>query len=112
MMEHSVYYVASPEACAAILWKTRDATPKATEALRITSSELLKMGVCDAVVPEPEGAAHADPLGAFDFVKTELLATIREFKSYATEIAGKQVGAGVEVDVNEASADPSSIAMQ
>jgi acetyl-CoA carboxylase carboxyl transferase subunit alpha len=155
MMEHSVYYVASPEACAAILWKTRDATPKATEALRITSSELLKMGVCDAVVPEPEGAAHADPLGAFDFVKTELLATIREFKSYSTdellehrynkfrklgvynietvdgeslplpadphtatpesyaaEIAGKQVGAGVEVDVNEASADPSSIAMQ
>ena len=33
-------------------------------------------------------------------------------ESYAAEIAGKQVGAGVEVDVNEASADPSSIAMQ
>ena len=24
IMEHSVYYVASPEACAAILWKSRD----------------------------------------------------------------------------------------
>lgn len=24
IMEHSVYYVASPEACAAILWKARD----------------------------------------------------------------------------------------
>ena len=27
IMEHSVYYVASPEACAAILWKSRDRAP-------------------------------------------------------------------------------------
>lgn len=28
MMEHAVYYVASPEACAAILWKRPEAAPE------------------------------------------------------------------------------------
>ena len=61
-MQHSVYYVASPEACAAILWKSRDKAGAATEALRITSAELVTFGVMDAIVPEPLGAAHADVL--------------------------------------------------
>jgi hypothetical protein len=41
IMEHSVYYVASPEACAAILWKSRD---KAA-AVRAPSTHSLH-GVC------------------------------------------------------------------
>ena len=49
-MQHSVYYVASPEACAAILWKSRDKAGAATEALRITSAELVTFGVMDAIV--------------------------------------------------------------
>eukprot|EP00793_Prasinoderma_coloniale_P004960 PRCOL_00000721-RA len=85
MMEHSVYYVASPEACAAILWKTPEATPKATEALKITSTELTNIGVCDGVVPEPEGGAHADPIEAFGAVKEELLKAIDEFSGLSTE---------------------------
>merc|ERR1712176_988715 len=44
IMEHSVYYVASPEACAAILWKSRDKAGEATEALRITSKDFTDLG--------------------------------------------------------------------
>jgi acetyl-CoA carboxylase alpha subunit len=44
-MENAVYYVASPEACAAILWKSRAAAAQATEALRITAPELVKFQV-------------------------------------------------------------------
>ena len=34
IMEHSVYYVASPEACAAILWKSRERAPTVGPGLR------------------------------------------------------------------------------
>nr|BBG67101.1 acetyl-CoA carboxyltransferase subunit alpha [Gnetum ula] len=61
MLENSVYYVASPEACAAILWKNSAAAPLAAEKLRITSQELYKFGIADEIIPEPLGGAHADP---------------------------------------------------
>lgn len=61
MLENAVFYVASPEACAAILWKTAKASPKAAEKLKITAKELIKLGIADGVVPEPLGGAHADP---------------------------------------------------
>ncbi|BDA44272.1 Acetyl-coenzyme A carboxylase carboxyl transferase subunit [Coccomyxa sp. Obi] len=73
IMEHSVYYVASPEACAAILWKSRDKAAAATEALRITSSELVTFGVMDTVIEEPLGGAHADPMGAFPAIKAAIM---------------------------------------
>jgi hypothetical protein len=76
-MEHSVYYVASPEACAAILWKSRDKAGTATEALRITSSELVRFGVMDEIVREPLGAAHSDPVAAFPAIKEAILNTYR-----------------------------------
>ncbi|KAG7964991.1 hypothetical protein I3843_09G201200 [Carya illinoinensis] len=61
MLENAVFYVASPEACAAILWKTAKAAPKAAERLKITASELCKLQIADGIIPEPLGGAHADP---------------------------------------------------
>ncbi|KAL5709247.1 Chromatin assembly factor 1 subunit p50 [Ranunculus cassubicifolius] len=60
MLENAVFYVASPEACAAILWKTAKASPKAAEKLKITATELCKLKICDGIIPEPLGGAHAD----------------------------------------------------
>ncbi|ESR42521.1 hypothetical protein CICLE_v100111191mg, partial [Citrus x clementina] len=60
MLENAVFYVASPEACAAILWKSAKASPKAAEKLKITGSELCKLQIADGVIPEPLGGAHAD----------------------------------------------------
>jgi acetyl-CoA carboxylase carboxyl transferase subunit alpha len=80
IMENSVYYVASPEACAAILWKSRGAAPAATEALRITAPELVRFGVMDKIVPEPLGGAHADPMAAFPMVRQALMESYREFE--------------------------------
>jgi hypothetical protein len=175
IMENSVYYVASPEACAAILWKSRNATGtvggawgaralrngegrggegsvlrglargvrgdplevpqrdghsgacggarvgagrgrgggpwgsklcglaggvrglagnpvpaltppplnlprQATEALRITAPELVRLGVMDTIIPEPLGGAHADPVAAFPAIKDAIMATYREYE--------------------------------
>lgn len=64
VMEYAYYSVISPEGCAAILWKDRSAAPRAAAALKLTSSDLLALGIADAVVPEPPGAAHVDPAAA------------------------------------------------
>ena len=64
MLEHSVYTVASPEACAAILWKDAQKSDLAAAALRITSGDLQELGLIDEIVPEPCTGAHANPVEA------------------------------------------------
>jgi acetyl-CoA carboxylase carboxyl transferase subunit alpha len=52
MLENAVYAVASPEACAAILWKDAGKAPQAAETMRITAEDLLSFGIVDEVIPE------------------------------------------------------------
>ncbi|MGH7364876.1 MAG: acetyl-CoA carboxylase carboxyltransferase subunit alpha [Candidatus Rokuibacteriota bacterium] len=58
MLEYAIYSVISPEGCAAILWGDAAKAPEAAELMRVTAPDLLKLGVIDAVVPEPVGGAH------------------------------------------------------
>lgn len=60
MLENAVYAVATPEACAAILWKDAGKAPEAAAMMRITAPELAAFGIVDEVVPEPPGGAHED----------------------------------------------------
>lgn len=60
VLENAYYSVISPEGCAAILWKDRKKAPQAATVLRLTSEELLKLGVIDEVIKEPLGGAHRD----------------------------------------------------
>jgi acetyl-CoA carboxylase carboxyl transferase subunit alpha len=60
MLEHAVYSVISPEGCAAILWRSAEHRGRAAEALRLTSRDLLELGVADQIIEEPPGGAHAD----------------------------------------------------
>jgi len=64
MLEHSVYSVISPEGCASILWRDAAQASVAAEALRLTATDLLGMGIVDALVPEPLGGAHRMPAKA------------------------------------------------
>jgi acetyl-CoA carboxylase carboxyl transferase subunit alpha len=60
ILENAYYSVISPEACSAILWKDRRHAPEAAEALKLTADDLMRLGVVDEVVQEPEGGAHRD----------------------------------------------------
>ena len=60
ILENAYYSVISPEACSAILWKDRRHAPEAAEALKLTADDLMRLGVVDEVVREPEGGAHRD----------------------------------------------------
>lgn len=59
MLENAVYSVISPEGCAAILWKDAGEAERAATNLRLTASELLRLGIIDRVIAEPLGGAHA-----------------------------------------------------
>ena len=72
MFEHSVYTVASPEACASILWRDAGKAPEAASALKITGPDLMKLGIVDEVLKEPSGGNNWAPLQAGDTLKKAL----------------------------------------
>ena len=85
LFEHSVYTVASPEACAAILWKDASRSAQAAEALKITALDLKNLGILDQLLPEPVGGAHSDPLKAAEILKTAILQNLEELLTMTAE---------------------------
>ncbi len=81
MLEHSVYTVATPEACAAILWKDAKKAPQAAEALRITAQDLKQLGILDHILPEPWGGAHANSIKAAETLRHSLITNLKELLS-------------------------------
>ncbi|MCK5041237.1 MAG: acetyl-CoA carboxylase carboxyltransferase subunit alpha [Sphingomonadales bacterium] len=81
MMEHAIYSVISPEGCASILWRSRDKAKEASFALKITSDDLLKLGVIDEIVPEPVGGAHRDPAQAMQNLATAIDQSLEELNA-------------------------------
>jgi acetyl-CoA carboxylase carboxyl transferase subunit alpha len=90
MFEHSVYTVASPEACASILWRDAGKAPDAAQALRITGSDLLQLGLVDRVLPEPCGGNHWAPLQAAQTLKAALLEELAALQSLSAEAVQQQ----------------------
>lgn len=60
MLENAVYSVISPEGCASIMWRDSSKAELAAAALKITATDMQKLGLIDEIVPEPEGGAHND----------------------------------------------------
>jgi len=85
MLEHSIYSVNSPEGCAAILWRSAEHREAAARALRLTAKDLLELGICDEVVPEPAGGAHADWDEAAGFLAEALDRTLSELSALPVE---------------------------
>src|SRR6266568_3451558 len=81
MMENAIYSVISPEGCASIMWRDSSKKELAAEALRITATDLKELGCIDAIIPEPDGGAHADPDGAAKLLFAALEHHFAEIKS-------------------------------
>ncbi len=79
-MEYSYYSVISPEGCAAILWKSAEHSAKAADALRLTPRDLLRLNLIDAIIPEPQGAAHCDPEHAARNLESWLGQALRDLR--------------------------------
>jgi len=80
MLEHAVYSVISPEGCAAILWKDQARAEDAAGSLRITASDLKRLGVVDEILDEPPGGAHMDPVLMAATVADSLRRNLRQLR--------------------------------
>src|SRR5712692_258135 len=78
ILENAICSVISPEGCASIMWRDSSKAETAAAALRITSSDLLSMGLVDAIVPEPQGGAHLDHQGAAALLDAALIKNLQE----------------------------------
>jgi len=113
MFEHSVYTVASPEACASILWRDAGKAPAAAEALKITGSDLLQLGVIDTVLNEPAGGNHWAPLQAAATLRQALIDTLAELQALSeSELMDRRYSKYRQMGryLEGAAADPSRIA--
>ena len=70
MLENAIYSVISPEGCATILWRDPTKTLEASEAMKLTSSDLLKLNIIDEIIAEPVGGAHRN--------REEILSNVKE----------------------------------
>jgi acetyl-CoA carboxylase carboxyl transferase subunit alpha len=81
MQENAIYSVISPEGCAAILWRDAGEARKAAAAFKPDAAHCLELGVVDAIVPEPEGGAHADPAEAARLLEAAILEALAEVEA-------------------------------
>ena len=85
MMRYSVYSVISPEGCASILWKDQAMVETATNALKITSSDLKEADLIDDVINEPLIGAHRDKESAIRALGDYFLDTVKELNKLTKE---------------------------
>jgi acetyl-CoA carboxylase carboxyl transferase subunit alpha len=85
IFENSYYSVISPEGCAAILWKDRDAAAKAAEALKLNADTLEKLGIVDEIIAEPFGGAHNNPHQASATLKYALQKHLNDLLALSAE---------------------------
>ena len=78
MLEYAIYSVISPEGCASILWRDSSKAPQAAEALKLTSKDLLELGVIDEIIKEPLGGAHRNPRETAIKIKEKILKDLPE----------------------------------
>ena len=81
MLENTIYSILSPEGFATILWKDGSRAEEAAELMKITSSELLNMGIIDKIIPE-RGYFTSEILEA---VKTAIVNELKELSQLSTE---------------------------
>ena len=92
MLEHSIYSVISPEGCASILWKDADKMKEAAEALRLTSQDLLNLGIIDRVILEPRGGAQRDKTETISRVGTAIGELLRSSTAASPSTSARRAG--------------------
>tara|TARA_B100000424_G_scaffold270539_1_gene270123 strand:+ start:965 stop:1921 length:957 start_codon:yes stop_codon:yes gene_type:complete len=81
MMQNSWYSVISPEGCASILFRDATKAEEAAEALKVIPDDLVKMGICDKIIEEPNGGAHRDIKSSSQNLKSAILGELKELES-------------------------------
>ena len=85
MLENAIYSVISPEGCATILWRDPKRTLDAAKAMKLSSKDLLELGVIDEIISEPIGGAHRDRDLILDNVRKSIENNLNEFFNMSSD---------------------------
>jgi acetyl-CoA carboxylase carboxyl transferase subunit alpha len=85
MLENAVYSVISPESCAAIIYRDSGKAEQAAAALRLTAPELVRFGLIDEIVPEPEGGAQENPDVSAENLRQSLVRRLDELSGMTAD---------------------------
>ena len=80
MLKYSIYSVASPEACASIVWRDNSKAQEAAEAMKLDAENLLDFGLIDNIIDEPLGGAHRDTKKASSLISQEIDDNLKRLK--------------------------------
>ena len=84
-LKNTWYSVISPEGCASILFRDSKMAKEAADAMKITSDDLVQMGIADIIVNDPNGAAHIDPASSANELKKNILEEYGKLKKFSSE---------------------------
>ena len=85
MFENAIYSVISPEGCASILWRDPKKTLEAAKAMKLSSKDLLGLGVIDEIISEPIGGAHRDRDLCLNNVRESIQKNLDEMESMSRD---------------------------
>lgn len=85
MLENTIYSVISPEGCASILFRDAKKSDVASESLKITSSDVLALGIADGIVKEPLGGAHNNWEEVAISIRKIIMKELNHYQKLSTE---------------------------
>ena len=81
MMKYATYSVASPEACASIVWRDAEKASDAAEAMLMDAESIRKLKLIDEIIDEPLGGAHRNPDQAALMLKKSIITNLDILKT-------------------------------
>ena len=81
ILENALYFVITPESCAAIMWRDASNKQLAAEAMRISAPEVAALGCVDEIIAEPPEGIHADQEAGTGLVGRAIRRHLDELKS-------------------------------
>ena len=81
MMKYATYSVASPEACASIVWRDAEKASDAAEAMLMDAESILKLKLIDEIIDEPLGGAHRNPDQAALMLKKSIIDNLNNLRT-------------------------------
>ena len=90
MMENAVYSILSPEGFAAILYRDAKQAELAAANMRLTSRDLLELGVIEKIIPEPEPVTYENIHTVARELEPELLEFIGKYSAMSRDELANQ----------------------
>jgi acetyl-CoA carboxylase carboxyl transferase subunit alpha len=92
ILENALYFVITPESCAAIMWRDAAHKQDAADAMRIAAPDVVGFGCVDEIVAEPEGGAHLDRAAGAGALAAAIKKHLAELKNVAVDelVAARQ----------------------